>query len=865
VRRELPAGTVTFLFTDIEGSTRLLEQLGPEYEGALAEHRQLIREAVASHDGIEVDTQGDAFLCAFGRASDAIAAAADAQRWLAQTPMRVRMGIHTGEPTRTEEGYVGVDLHRGARLMAAAHGGQVLLSQATRDLLAHLPVRDLGEHRLKDLTHPQRLYQLLAEGLASDFPPPRTLENRPINLPTQPTALVGREKELEQLLGLLRRDDVRLLTLTGPGGTGKTRLALQAAAELLEEFADGVFFVNLAALTDPELVVPVVAQTLAVREQPGETLLETLAAHVAERRLLLLLDNFEQVAEAATALSVLLARAPELKLLATSRAPLHLSGEREYAVPPLAAQEAVSLFADRAQAVKASFSLNGNRPLVEEICRRLDCLPLAIELAAARIKLLSEQALLERLDARLKLLTGGARDLDERQRTLRAAIDWSYRLLTGEEQRLFARLSVFAGGRTLEAIDEICNSEGDLDVFEAVASLVDKSLLRQEEGPEQEPRFVMLETIHEYARERLVESGESEEVRGRHAEYFARLVERAEPSLRGGHEQSAWLGRLDAEQHNLRSAVEGSRVSGGAELAARIASASLAFWEVRGFLGESRRWLEDVLRLDLSEPARARALYAVGRLAGRQGDWQQMEMSARQAAELFRDLGERESCARALTLVGAASQQQGRYDEAEANYEEVLALAREVGDRPSESASLNNLATIKQEQREYDASIPMFEQSLALDRELDDVVGSTITLVNLGLATLGTGQVERAGACGCEALNLSVEVGHRWGIATAFDLLAKTAVAGKALDRAVRLFATSQMVLQAIGAELSAADKSEADDAIQNLRTELGDERFARTWAEGHALDMEAAVAYALQDAAPSERVASGRTAQEHR
>jgi predicted ATPase/class 3 adenylate cyclase len=856
VRRELPAGTVTFLFTDIEGSTRLLEQLGPEYEEVLAEHRRLIREAVASHDGVEVDTQGDAFLCAFGRASDAIAAAADAQRSLARTPVRVRMGIHTGEPTRTEEGYVGVDLHRGARLMAAGHGGQVVLSQATRDLLADVPVRDLGEHRLKDLTHPQRLYQLLADGLASHFPPPRSLENRPMNLPTQPTVLVGRDRELEQLLTLLQRDDVRLLTLTGPGGTGKTRLALQVAAELVETFAHGVFFVNLAALTDPELVLPVVAQTLAVREQPGETLLETLSGHLAGRRLLLLLDNFEQIAEAATALSVLLAHTAELKLLVTSRAPLHLSGEREYAVPPLAAQEAVSLFADRAQAVKGSFSLDGNRPVVEEICRRLDYLPLAIELAAARVKLLSEQALLERLDARLKLLTGGARDVDERQRTLRAAIDWSYRLLTEDEQRLFARLSVFAGGRTLEAIEEICNPQGDLDVFEAVASLVDKSLLRQEEGPEREPRFVMLETIHEYGRERLVGSGESEEVRGRHAQYFALLVEEAEPALRGGHEQSAWLGRLDAEQHNIRSAVEGSLASGDPELAARIGSASVAFWEVRGFLGESRRWLEDVLRLDLSEPVRARALFAVGRLAGRQGDWQRMEISARQAAELFRDLGDRESRARALSVVGVANQQQGRYDEAEANYEEVLALAREVGDRRVESASLNNLATIKQEQRDYEASIPMFERSLALDRELDDVVGSAITLVNLGLATLGTGQRERAVACGCEALKVSVEVGHRFGIAGAFDLLAKTAVVGNALDRAVRLFAASQMVLHAIGAELSAADRRETDEAIQSLRTERGDERFARTWAEGQALDIEAAVAYALRQTGLSEHVA---------
>ncbi len=424
--RRLPSGTVTFLFTDIEGSTRLLQQLGDRYPEALLEHRRLLRGAFRQRHGVEVDTQGDAFFYAFPRASDAVAAASDAQVALADGDVRVRMGVHTGEPFLTGEGYVGMDVHRAARICSAAHGGQVVLSDATARLV-DVDMHDLGEHRLKDLSAPQHLYQLGHE----DFPPLRTVNFT--NLPVQPTALVGRDRECEQVGALLREH--RLVTLVGPGGTGKTRLALQVAADAIEDFEDGVFWVPLAAIRDPELVEPAIARVVGVKDG--------LANHLASRQALFVLDNFEQVVDAASRLAELLGSAPRIKLLATSREPLRLSSEWEYLVPSMSHSEAVALFTERARALRSEFQPD---QAVAEICRRLDGLPLAIELAAARIKVLSPAQILERLGRRLDLLTAGARDLPDRQRTLRSTIDWSYELLLPMERELFARLGLFSGG-----------------------------------------------------------------------------------------------------------------------------------------------------------------------------------------------------------------------------------------------------------------------------------------------------------------------------------------------------------------------------------------------------------------------------------
>src|SRR6266540_3006342 len=594
---ERPTGTVTFLFTDIEGSTRLLHDLGDGYSEALDQHRRLLRQAFEQHQGYEVDTQGDAFFTAFKRAQDAVRAAADAQvavkshRWAEGQEVRVRMGLHTCEASATREGYVGVGVHRGARICAAAHGGHVLLSHTTRDLLEEespeLRVRDLGLHRLKDLTQAQRLFQLAVDGLDKAFPPLRTLENRPTNLPVQPTPLVGRETEVREICALLQRDEVRLLTLTGPGGTGKTRLALQAAAERLDASPNGVFFVALAPIVDPGLVVPEVAQSLGINEAGGQS----LEAYLVTKDLLLVLDNLEQVLPAAPQIADLLSRAPRVKIVATSREPLHLAGERVYPVPALglpdvhhlpepsalSQYESVALFIDRAQAVQPTFEVTrANAPAVAGICVRLDGLPLALELAAARISLLSPQAMLNRLSERLKLLTAGSRDLPARQQTLRNTLAWSYDLLDEPERMLFARLSTFAGGFTLDAAEIVCAAE-----LQTLGSLIDKSLVRRDEE-----RFVMLETISEYALELLTASGEGEDTRAR--------------ALAAVGEVAAWQADLTAARPAIEEAVSIWRELG------REQEAALALHELGwGYFyanddGAARRCMEESLELQRS-------------------------------------------------------------------------------------------------------------------------------------------------------------------------------------------------------------------------------------------------------------------------
>src|SRR5215211_4869243 len=566
-----PTGTVTFLFTDIEGSSRMWEKSPQTMRSALGRHDEILRSAIGAHGGYVFKTVGDAFCAAFPTAPEALEVALSAQRPLfaeewpnERGELRVRMSLHTGAAEARGGDYFGPPLNRAARLLSAAQGGQVLFSVVTLELVKEqLPtgaeLRDLGEHRLKDLIRPEWIFQLVARGLPAEFPPLRTLEGRLNNLPLQVTPLVGRERVVDEVRRRLLRPELRLLTLSGPGGIGKTRLALQAAAELLDEFQDGVFFVPLATVTDPQLVVSAVMGTLGVRETGDLSLVETLKRYLRDKQMLLVLDNFEQVLAAAPVVTELL-EAPRLKVLTTSRTALRLYGEQEYAVPPLAVPDtgrlpepealshydAVKLFIERAEAAKADFSItNENAPAVAEICARLDGLPLAIELAAARVKLLPPRAMLGRLGRRLKLLSGGARDLPERQRTLRGAIEWSHNLLDEGEKTLFARLAIFSGGRTLEAIEAVCDAQGDLpmDAFDGVSSLVDKSLLTQEEGPDGEPRFVMLETIHEYAREKLRESGEAEEIARVHAEYFLALAEEAEPQLTGP-EQVEWMERL---------------------------------------------------------------------------------------------------------------------------------------------------------------------------------------------------------------------------------------------------------------------------------------------------------------------------------
>jgi predicted ATPase/DNA-binding SARP family transcriptional activator len=762
--------TVTFLFTDVAGSTRMLRELGDRYADALTEHRRVLRKAFDEYGGREVDTQGDAFFVAFPRAKDAVAAAVSAQRALAETPLRARIGIHTGEPELADEGYVGIDVHRAARICDAGHGGQVLLSQATRDLVAEeFELRDLGEHRLKDLPQRERLFQLVSTDLQEEFPPPRALASA--RFPAEPTRLVGRERELEQVLALLRHEDVRLLTLTGPGGTGKTRLAVHVAMEALEDFAGGAFLIELAPLTDPGLVIPTVARTLGVPETGRRPLSEALVEYLGDRRVLLVLDNFEHVLAAATNVGALIAAAPHLKVLMTSRSPLHLAAEHEYAVPPLAPDEAVALFTSRAEMVKAEFGLDDeSRGAVEEICARLDGLPLAVELAASRMKHLSPQALCGRLGQRLHVLTRGPKDVPQRQQTLRATIDWSYELLNDEEQALFARLAVFAGGCTLEAAEQVC--EADLD---ALASLVDSSLLREDERAG-EVRFAMLDTIREYALERLA-AGEQDEVRRAHAQHYLALAERAEPELLGA-DQAAWLARLDPEHDNFRAVLDWALDAGDTELALRMIGSLRRAWVARGYLSETRAWLEAALASSngAGDAARAKALYGLGRVALTQGDYAHAVQPLEQSVALFRELDDMRGLVYALADLGWIATVRGDHERARTLAEESVSHARLANDETAIAAALHSLACATLEDGDDARASELFTESLALRRSLGDKRNVANSLTYLGLTTLLRGDCPRARTLLEESLSLGLELGNQLVVGAALANLGLVAL-----------------------------------------------------------------------------------------
>jgi len=676
---ELPVGTVTFLFTDVEGSTRLLHEQGDRYAGLLADHRRTLREAFTTHDGVEVDTQGDAFFVAFARAADAVAAAEAARTALASGPMRVRIGIHTGEPIVTDEGYVGIDVHRAARIAAAAHGGQIVLSESTRQLIdGETAVRDLGEHRLKDLARAERLYQV---GDA-DFPPLHTVDAT--NLPVALGPLVGREQELRELVALLS-NGTRLLTLTGPGGTGKTRLALQVAAELVGTMEDGVFWVPLIGLSDPELLTSELAQTLGAPDD--------LVAFLRGRELLVLLDNFEHLLESAPQVGVVLGACARVRVLVTSRAPLRIAGEQEFRVEPLDAGDAATLFVERARAVGRELTPDAT---VEQICRRLDGLPLAVELAAARTKLLAPERLLGRLDSVLPILTGGARDAHERQRTLRATIEWSYDLLDPDARELFARVSVFAGTFPLEAVEEVC--DGDLDT---VAALVDSSLLR----PVGDDRFLMLHTIQEYARGRLAVLQDADELRRRHATFFSVIAEEAYDRRREAEAESSE--RLEADHDDLRAALDWLEVS-DPERALELAGALGWFWLSHGLLDEGCRRLATSLEQSTA-PGRSRA--------------------------------------RALTWSGGLVARHGEAAQGRAQLETAIALWAELGDRAEEAVARDLLGwLLVYDLGDAEVALQVFEQSLELSRQLGDEGGETRALVGVCQVLVALGESERAEA-----------------------------------------------------------------------------------------------------------------------
>jgi len=938
----LPSGTVTFLFTDIEGSTKRWEAYPQLMKSAIERHDAIMREAIEGNGGLVFRMEGDAFRAAFDTAPLALQAAIQAQHaletepWVDEiAPLRVRMALHTGAIEVKGGDYVGPSLNRMSRLLSAAYGGQTLLSLASEQLVCdNLPpgviLRDLGEHRLKDLIRPEHIFQVIVPDLPSDFPPLKTLDNRPNNLPRQATALIGREREIKEVGELIRRSEVALVTLTGPGGTGKTRLGLQVAADLIEDFSNGVWFVDLAPLTDHNLFIPTLAGVLGVKESAGTgesqtPLIDTLEEFLSEKQMLLVLDNFEQIEAACTQVSQLLRACPKLKVLVTSRVPLRVSGEHEYPVPPLALPdpdhlpslvqmtqyEAVRLFIERAVAIKPDFEVtNENAPAVAEICARLDGLPLAIELAAARIRLLPPQALLNRLSSRLKLLTEGRRDLPTRQRTLRGTIEWSYDLLEEGEKQLFRRMAVFQGGRTFEALEAVCNFDGklEMDLLEGIEGLVSKSLMQQREGDHGDARFWVLETIEEYSREKLAESGEEDELRRQHLAYYLTLAEEAELQLIGAR-QLEWLRRLEEEYDNIRAALEWARERGDQRDAAhglRLAAAIWRFWGTLGKYREGRAQLEGALSSVPDKPdaslskelarAKGRAFYAVGMLAHNQGDLAASRRNIEKGLEMarhaedqiciadclndlamlasmsgdyaseqslreeslavLRETGDKFGIALALRSRGNTAQLQEDYVTARTLYEESLAIAREEDNRSLVGAVLGDLGSAAYEQGDYGSACSLYEESLAILRETGNKTGVAYCLYYLGLMADTEGNYNRATSLYKQSLIMHREAEDRLGISICLAGLGDwTGVrkrheherSGGQGEVAVRLLAAATILLESIGFVLRPRDRYKYEQGLSSARARLGDEEFEKAWAEGKAMNIEQAVEYALE------------------
>ncbi|MGZ9275861.1 MAG: adenylate/guanylate cyclase domain-containing protein [Candidatus Limnocylindrales bacterium] len=905
-----PTGTVTCLFSDIEGSTRIELALGTgPYRDVRERHRTLLRGAFEAHGGHEQGTEGDSFFVIFRAALDAVAAAADAQRaiagesWPDDGVVRVRIGLHTGEIETAGSDVIGYAINRTARIAGVAHGGQVLVSDATRSLLADaLPdgvaLRDLGEHRLKDLRAPERLAQLVIDHLPADFPPLRSLDARPNNLPTQLTTFVGRDAELADALGLLR--GTRLLTLTGPGGTGKTRFSLQIAAAAADDFPDGLWFVALEPVRDPTLVTPTIARTLGVIDSQSRSAMDVLADHIGAGRVLLVLDNFEQVVAAGPVVAELLRRCPNLTCLVTTRIALHVSGEQELPVPGLPAPpdtsrlsevdrlnlpralrefdldtlnqfEAVRLFIARASAVRPGFAVtNANAPAVAGISARLHGMPLAIELAAARIKVLTPDQILARLEHHLALLTAGSRDLPERQQTLRGAIAWSYDLLDDGSKRLLDRLSVFRGGVEFEMAETVCGPAGDLgtDVFDGLNALVDQSLVRVEDGGDGEPRFTILDTIREYAAEQLVARGESTDIAERHARAFLELARRAAQNL-SGDDRRLWLDRLEREHDNLRAALEWATTRPSAEIAVGLAYALWRFWQQRGYLNEARMRLDAMTAQDwdLDPIPRAEFAETIGGIAYWQADGPATERWYSEALRLRRELGDRSQIANALyndayakilPLMGltgdalATAQKGPSYEVGHTELEEALAIYRDLGDTAGEGNILWALGSYHYFTKDVAPAEHWYEESLALHRAAGHRTMEAWSLHMLALVQIGLGKWVEATANASLALRLFHEAGDVAGITLILDDLASIAVASGDPPRAGRLYGAARRLQLNSGTALAVyVEETYNQFNAPSPHTVLDAEELARYGAEGASMGLDEVVAYGLADPEP--------------
>ena len=901
------AGIRTFLFTDIEGSTRLEQQLGTDgYAGVRERHRVILRAAWAGFGdaATEQSTQGDSFFVVFDRATDAVAAAVAGQRalraetWPDGIEVRVRMGINTGEyvVVAGAGGLVGIEINEAARISAVGHGGQILISEATRQIVdGHLPpevrLRELGTYRLKDLLAPVRLIQVVADDLPAEFPPPRTPDAHPNNLPTQLTTFIGRDAELQEAADLLAT--TRLLTLTGPGGTGKTRLSLQLAARVSDDFPDGVFFVPLEPIRDPQLVAPRIASVIGVTESGARPVAETLADWLRDKTVLLDLDNFEQVVAAGPIVADLLRGAPGLKAIVTSRATLHVSGEQEYEVPglpvppdpsqlsslealalpgesrsldadALGQYAAVRLFIERAVAVRPAFTVNNdNAPAVAAIAARLHGMPLAIELAAARIKLLSPEQILARLEHQLDLLAAGSRDLPPRQQTLRAAIAWSYDILDDGSKRLLDRLSVFATGCDLETAEAICGPASEIggDIVDGMMALADQSLVTTDDAAG-EVRFRLFDTIRAYAAEQLDARGETEPIRARHQAWYVAFAARAAGELSGA-DQRRWLERLELEHDDIRAVLDRAVAAPDPPVAIGVGFSMWRFWQKHGHLAEARRRLEamDEAPWSRDDPRlRARLMEALGGTYWWQGEIGQMGRCYTEALEIWQSIGDTAEIANAYynasfqyavpnEITAEAQRDEGRIGEA--YLKRAADLFREVGDRRGEANALWGLGNYHYFQRFDDAGTPYFEQALETFRAVGDRTMEAWSLHMLGTANLREGKLDEARMNVEHAMRHFYAASDTAGITLALDDLSSVAVAEGDLSRAAVLRGAARNLTNLTGTGL-AGYVDALYEAAQRPRVSarLSAAELERLGAEGAAMTLDEAVAYALGTAA---------------
>ncbi|HEX5721848.1 MAG TPA: adenylate/guanylate cyclase domain-containing protein [Acidimicrobiia bacterium] len=878
-RGRLPTGTVTFLFSDIEGSTRLVEELdSATYRELLEQHHHLLRTAFEAHGGIERGTQGDGFLVIFKEAPSAVSAAVAVQRslhafpWPVGAEVRVRMGIHSGAGILGGDDYVGVDVNLAARIAAAAHGGQVLISQATRALTERsleegVELQDLGEHHLKGLIRPERLHQVIIKGLPAEFPPLRSLDGGKAHVPRRFNSFVGRAQDLDDLRRLLA--DHRLITLVGPGGTGKTALAIELARSVAGDFVDGAWFVDLAPLTDPDLVVPTVARTLGLIDQPDRPTIEALKDHLGERQLLLVLDNLEHLLGAGSVIKHLVAEARGLKILITSRSILNLYGEQDFPVAPLGLPEpsggvdpgqletygAIALFVERAQAANPAFSLSEeNAEAVTQVCIRLDGLPLAIELAASRVRHLEPAEILARLQDRLPLLTAPA-DVPARQRTLSAAIGWSYELLNPSEQRLFMRLAVPAGGCTLEAVEAIANpgSELGMETLVGIASLIDQSLVKRGHSAG-ESRFGMLETIRDFGRARLEAEGSLEEIRERHLRYYRDLVERAEPHLFST-QALPWVDRIEAEHANIRAALSYALELSDAESGLRVGTAMWRFWFLRGYLREGRLWLEAVLALESGavSASRAKAYTGLGGLTYWLADVEATEVAYKAAARFYQQAGDQPAEAEALYNLAFVPVMRGDLTQADRQFNASMDLASRVGrpDVVAWSQLALGVASVASKPLE---ALTLLEEALKSFQEEGDSFHTANALRGIAEANRRLGRYRAGRAALAQALRLFVDARVLpYIVATLESIAAMESAAGRHLE-AVRVMGAVASLRETTGAASPPLTQMALIDVEGHARIALGDDVVEKVLGEGRHVTLEGAVDYAEHLAAMPDR-----------